>query len=90
MGAGAMGAVKDAGKAVAGSLDNAKIKGAIIADAGLNDPKNEINVDVTPTAVKLIGHVSNNELKKKAGEIAAKQISEAGGTQKLTNMLLVK
>jgi osmotically-inducible protein OsmY len=89
-GAAAMGAAQDAGKAITGALDTAKIKAAIVADPGLNDPANTINVDVTDKNVFLKGNVKNNELKKKAGEIAQKSMDEAASKLELKNMLLVK
>lgn len=89
-GAAAVEGVKDAAKGAAGALDTAKIKAAIIADAGLNDPANTINVDVTEKAVFLKGNVKNNDLKRKAGEIATKQVKDAGSTLEVKNMLLVK
>ncbi|MGC4042499.1 MAG: BON domain-containing protein [Armatimonas sp.] len=89
-GAAAMNGMANAAKGVTGALDTAKIKGAIVADAALNDPANEINVDVTDKAVFLKGHVKNNDLKKKAGEIATKQVKEAGSSLEVKNTLLVK
>ena len=90
VGAGAMGAMKDGAKALSGSLDTAKVKAAIVADSTLNDPKNDINVDTTATAVMLKGHVVNNAMKMKAGDIAAKAVKESGSNLPLKNMLLVK
>jgi len=89
-GANAMKGVKDAANGTAAALDTAKIKTAIIADAALNDPANEINVDVTDKFVFLKGHVKNNDLKKKAGEIATKSVKEAGSTLEVKNTLLIK
>ena len=86
--AGAAGAAKDAaGAAVAGAgaaLDSAKIKTAILAEASLKDAK--IDVDVKDKTVMLKGSVKNNDLKKKAGELAT--AAAPGATVK--NMLLVK
>lgn len=67
-----------------------KVKNAITADAGLNDPKNLIDVDSTDETVHLKGHVTSNELKKKAGEIAAKTVKDANGKQTVSNELLVQ
>jgi osmotically-inducible protein OsmY len=76
--------------AVAGTLDTASVKAAIIADAGLNDPKNEVNVDVNDKGIFLKGHVASNDLKKKAGEIATKCLTDAKSDKKVVNQLLVK
>lgn len=85
---GAAGAVKDgvagAAAGAGAAIDSAKIKTAILADAGLKDAK--IDVEVKDTTVMLKGSVKNNDLKKKAGELA---ISAAPGAI-LKNMLLVK
>ena len=94
-GAGAMGtAVKDGagamGDAVAGTALNAAVKAAIVADKDLNNPKNMINVDVTDKGVFLKGTVSNNDMKKKAGDIAQAKITEGKSMLKLMNQLIVK
>ena len=49
-------------------LDAAKIKTAILADEGLKDTN--IDVKVTDTKVSLTGQVKNQDLKKKAEELA--------------------
>jgi len=66
------------------------IKNAITADAQLNDPSNLINVDSTDEVVHLKGHVTSNELKKKAGEIAQRVLNERKATNKLSNELVVE
>ena len=76
----AAGAVAGAGAAI----DSAKIKTAILADAGLKDAK--VDVEVKDKTVMLKGSVKNNDLKKKAGELAT---SAAPGAT-IKNMLLVK
>ena len=47
------------------------IKSAIIADPGLNDPDNLIDVSSKDRMVLLTGHVASAELKARAQEIAA-------------------
>jgi hypothetical protein len=94
-GAGAMGtAVKDGASAVGGAVEGAAlttaVKAAIIADKSLNDPKNAINVDVTDKGLFLKGTVSNNDLKKKAGDIAQSKITEGKSPLKLMNQLIIK
>lgn len=67
-----------------------RVKTALTADVDLNDAKNHIDVDSKDGIVHLKGHVTTSALKKKAGEIAAKEIKDAGGTDKVMNQLLVK
>jgi len=67
-----------------------KVKAAIVADAKLNDPKNLINVDTKDGAVILKGHVLTNDMKKTAGDIATKTVSEAGSKDTVKNMLTVE
>jgi len=66
------------------------IKSAITADTQLNDPKNLINVDSTDEVVHLKGHVTSNELKKKAGEIAQGVLDKRNAHNKLSNELVVQ
>jgi len=66
------------------------IKSAITADPALNDPKNLINVDSTDEVVHLKGHVTSNELKKKAGEIAQKVLNDRNAKNQLSNELVVE
>ena len=71
-------AVKDAAEATADFATDAtmsatvtpSIKSAIIADPGLNDPANEIDVSSKDRKVYLTGHVASAELKTRAQEIA--------------------
>ena len=82
------GAAKDTASSAMGAMgsgmDSAKIKMAIMADAGMKDAK--IDVEVKDKTVMLKGSVKNNDLKKKAGELAT--TAAPGATVK--NMLLVK
>ena len=66
------------------------VKSAITADPQLNDPKNHIDVDSTDEAVHLKGHVTSNELKKKAGEIAQGVLNKRNAKNKLSNELIVE
>jgi len=66
-----------------------KVKSAIVANSKLNDPKNVINVDTKDGIVYLKGHVTTNDEKRLAGDIAAKTVKEAGSTDKVMNQLNV-
>ncbi len=66
-----------------------KVKSAIIADAKLNDPKNLIDVDTKDGMVYLKGHVGSNDLKKLAGDIATKTVTESGSKDTVMNQLTV-
>jgi osmotically-inducible protein OsmY len=91
---GAASAVKDvaagAADAVGGAALNAAVKAAIVADKDLNNPKNTINVDVTDKGVFLKGTVGNNDMKKKAGDVAQGKMTESKSALKLMNQLIVK
>lgn len=67
-----------------------KVKNAIISNATLNNPKNLINVDTKDNVVHLKGHVLTNDMKKLAGDIAAKTVKEAGSSDTVTNELTVE
>lgn len=91
MASGASSDVKEMGKNVTAALEvTPRVKTALTADVDLNDAKNQIDVDSKDGIVHLKGHVTTSALKKKAGEIAAKEIKDAGGTDKVMNQLLVK
>lgn len=66
------------------------IKSAIIANPRLNNPANKIDVNSTAEHVELVGHVTTEDLKKTAGEIAATILKEQGAKQPLHNKLEVK
>jgi len=66
------------------------IKSALTADAQLNDPSNLINVDSTDEVVRLKGHVTSNELKRKAGEIAQGVLDKRNAKNTLSNELVVQ
>jgi osmotically-inducible protein OsmY len=66
------------------------IKNAITADSQLNDPRNRIDVDSEDEVVHLKGHVTSNELKQKAGEIAQRVLNERNAKNKLSNELVVE
>ncbi|MGC4042818.1 MAG: BON domain-containing protein [Armatimonas sp.] len=84
-------AAAGAGKEIAGGgVVTPQVKLAIAADSDLNDPKNKIDVDTADGVVHLKGHVINNALKKKAGEIAEKSIKDSKRTDKVVNQLLVQ
>jgi predicted small secreted protein len=78
---------QDAGAALALTP---KVKNAITADPQLNEDENLIDVDSTDQVVHLKGHVTSNELKRKAGEIAERVIKESGASQKVSNELIVQ
>jgi len=67
-----------------------KVKAAIVADATLNNPKNLIDVDTKNDTVTLKGHVLTNDMKKSAGAIATKTVTDAGSKDKVMNMLTVE
>jgi osmotically-inducible protein OsmY len=67
-----------------------KVKAAITADPMLNDTRNTIDVDSKDNVVHLKGTVVNNEMKKRAGEVAQKTLTEANATDRLSNELVVK
>ena len=63
-------AIKDAAKDVtAAVVVTPLVKNAITADDKLKDSRNKIDVDSKDNVVHLRGHVLNNEMKKRAGEI---------------------
>ncbi len=83
-------AAMDAGKNTTAALEvTPKVKLAITADKDLNDTRNTINVDSKDGVVHLKGTVISNDLKKKAGEIAAKTLKEMNATDKVSNELTV-
>jgi len=67
-----------------------KVKAAIVADSKLNNTNNMINVDTKNNTVILKGHVTSNDEKKLAGEIAEKTVKEAGSNDKVMNQLTVQ
>jgi osmotically-inducible protein OsmY len=67
-----------------------KIKLAISGDKTLNADGNLINVDSTAEKITLEGHVTSEEMKKLAGEIAMKVLKENEATQPLDNQLTVQ
>jgi osmotically-inducible protein OsmY len=82
--------VRDAAKdATAAMVLTPKVKSAIAADAGLNDTRNTINVDSADNTVHLRGHVISEDLKKRAGDIAQKVLTDGNSTDKLNNELKV-
>ena len=88
---GAVKATEKAGENAAGALAvTPMVKNAIVADASLNDTTNKIDVDTADGVVHLKGHVTSNDLKKKATEIAQKALTDGGKTDKLSNELTVE
>jgi len=67
-----------------------KVKSAIVADPKLNDPKNVIDVGTKDGVVHLKGHVLNNDLKRLAGDIAAKTVKDSGSKDTVMNQLTVE
>lgn len=67
-----------------------KVKDAIVADSGLNDTRNTIDVDSNDNLVHLKGTVISSALKKRAGEIAAKTIKESNAKATVKNELKVQ
>lgn len=101
----AAGAASEAGKAVANGANElgkaasdagnaAKltptIKSALIADSMLNDPANEIDVDVDTETVNLKGHVKDQKTKDRAEEITKKVLTDTKSTNKIKNDLEIK
>jgi len=65
------------------------VKGAIIADKMLNDPKNHINVESISGVVTLNGHVTSEELKNHAESITKRVIVDNKFSESVSNMLVV-
>lgn len=65
------------------------VKSAITADKELNDTGNLINVESKDNVVRLTGNVKTEALKKKAGDIAQKTLTDNKSTDKLSNELTV-
>lgn len=84
-------ATKDAAKNTSAALAlTPKVKLAITNDAMLNNIKNTINVDSADNVVHLKGTVISNDMKKRAGEVAKKALTDANATDKLSNELTVE
>jgi predicted small secreted protein len=82
---------KEAGKAFgAATTLTPKVKLALVADKLLNTPQNLIDVASTDDVVTLSGHVTSEDLKSLATEVASKALTEAKATQKLENNLVVE
>lgn len=82
---------KEAGQDLgAATILTPKIKMALDADKRINDPKNNIDVNSTDERVILSGHVTSQDLKNLAGEIAVKAMQDAKATQPLENKLEIK
>ena len=80
-----------AGKNVTGALEvTPMVKKAITDDASLNDTTNKIDVDTADGVVHLKGHVTSNDLKKKATEIAEKTLKDNSSTDTVKNELTVE
>ncbi|MCW3098137.1 MAG: hypothetical protein JWL77_3755 [Chthonomonadaceae bacterium] len=83
-------AAKETGKTVTAATEvTPKVKLAIVADKDLNDTHNLINVNTTDGVVHLVGHVANNDMKKKAGMIATNTLKDMNATDKVSNELTV-
>jgi osmotically-inducible protein OsmY len=81
----------EAGKDIsAAAVLTPAIKLAITADKRLNDPKNLIDVNSTDEKVTLSGHVTSEELKSLAQELAANVLKEKAAKQTLENKLEIK
>ena len=84
-------ATKDAAKDMSAAVSlTPKVKDAIVGDPTLNDPANHIDVDSKDNVVHLKGTVISNEMKKRAGEIAQKTLTDLHATDKLSNELVVQ
>lgn len=66
-----------------------KVKLAIVSDKQLNDSRNAINVDSASSVVHLKGHVYNEAMKERAGQIAKRTLNQAHATDTLSNELTV-
>ena len=66
-----------------------RVKGAIIADSQLNNPRNHINVNTKDYVLHLKGHVYSAALKSRAGRIAARKLSKMHKNYKISNELAI-
>jgi len=66
-----------------------KVKAAIVANEKLNNTNNVINVDTKDNIVHLKGHVTSNDMKKLAGEVAEKAVKDSGSSDTVRNELTV-
>lgn len=84
------GAVKDAAKdATAAMVVTPKVSSALKADSTVSAAGNVINVDSKDNIVHLKGTVQTNDIKKRAGDIAQKVLTENHSTDQLSNELKV-
>jgi osmotically-inducible protein OsmY len=84
-------AAKDVAKDVtAATVVTPKVQSALSDDPMFKDTKNGvINVDSKDNVVHLKGHVLTNDLKKHAGEVAQKVLTENHSTDTISNELMV-
>lgn len=90
-------ATKDAAKSAGDAAKDAgdalnvipKVHTAILNNTSLSDTRNHISVDRKDDAIYLRGHVATAELKKTAGDLAAKTIKEAQSKDRVVNELKV-
>lgn len=66
-----------------------RVKGAIIADAQLNNKRNLINVGTRDFVVHLRGHVYSQALKARAGRVAAHKLHKMHKNYKVSNELSI-
>lgn len=66
-----------------------KVKLAITSDKELNDRRNVINVDSESSVVHVKGHVYDQAMKARAGQIAHRALNQAHATDTLSNELTV-
>lgn len=66
-----------------------RVKEAIIADSKLNDKRNHINVGTKDYVLHLTGHVYSNEIKARAGRVAAHKLNKMHKGYKVSNELSV-
>ena len=66
-----------------------RVKGAILADAQLNNKRNHINVGTRDYVVHLNGHVYSEALKGRAGRVAAHKLYKMHKNYKVSNELSI-
>ncbi len=66
-----------------------RVKGAIIADAQLNDRRNHINVGTKDYLLHLTGHVYSSAIKSRASSVAARKLHQMHKSYKVSNELSI-
>ena len=66
-----------------------RVKGAIIADAQLNDRRNHINVGTKDYVLHLTGYVYSSAIKSRASSVAARKLHQMHKSYKVSNELSI-